>query len=145
MEPFQSRVVAAAVLSLSMFWLGGALAGEAEDQVKYEWAAKFLGKLLENSQTIIKRAPGDCASFSRGQKVKVGRELAAILRPPVSEGRRLYSVAECDQAVHGALRSCTLIFTYDDPELQWSAGFTFMGNTVSGEIDMNTLACFHTP
>jgi len=88
--------------------------------------------------------PKDCLA-SGAVAVTVGRELGAIFRPRVEAGQTLRVSASCEPGPSKTRQFCTLSVSSDGGDSESSAGFTFLGNPQTGELDIGTIECFHTP
>ena len=126
---------------------GGKAAASAAEKAG---ASRFVATLLNSSAAPISSSPQDCLSskdLASKDKVPVtvGRELAAIFARYIDAGWSFSVTASCEAGEGPTRQFCTLSFAHKDSKAEASAGFTFLGNPVDGQLDPQTLECFQTP
>lgn len=105
-------------------------------------AGAFIKTLFANSSARIE----DQSCLSADKAATISSELAAILSKLATEKLAAKIGAECSKASgENGYQDCKLAFYSANKNIEWSLGFTFLGDPVNGKIRLETLGCFQTP
>ena len=103
----------------------------------------FIKELSKNGSREIRSRPDYC--LSRVRPLTVSQELAEMLVYALQSSEYMKAKSECQKITgHERYQSCRFYLHSTSKKYQWSAGFNFLGNPVSGEIDFDSLECFST-
>ena len=106
-------------------------------------SVRFIKELGKNGGREIRSKPDFC--LSKVRPLTVSQELAEILVYALQSSEHMKAKSACAKIVgEQRYQSCRFYLHSTTKKYQWSAGFTFLGNPVSGEIDFDSLECFST-